>query len=93
MFFTKANVILLKRTGLVLLIPSLVAALLYRIFLVHIHPVKLVLAGEANTRAIAHYEISAGMDWTLIFLGAGLLVLGYIFNNGLALKEEQALTI
>ena len=33
------------------------------------------------------------MDWTLIFLGAGLLVLGYIFNNGLKLKEEQALTI
>jgi len=92
-FFTSANVSLLKRTGWCLLVPTLAAGLLYWIFLFRLRPVKLVFADDENMAPAATYDISSGIDWRLILLGAALLVMAYIFADAFEIKEDRDLII
>lgn len=92
-FFTQANVRIIKITGWLLFLPSIAAGLLYWIFLVNLHPVKLVFPAELGHSVIANYEIKSNHDWTMIFLGTALLVLAHIFKNGVVLKEADDYTL
>ena len=88
-YFTPGNVRIIRNTGWCLLIPQFLCLAFYRGFLYYIHPVKLsVTGGQAFTTS--SYILYSGMDWTLVFLGLGLLVLSFIFKNGLELKQDQA---
>jgi len=92
-FFTRSNVILLKNIGWALLIPCVAAGLLYWLFLVDIHPVLLEFGNQFKQRAFINFDINPGINWTLLILGASLLVLAHIFNNALTIKEENAFII
>lgn len=92
-FFTAENIRLINRTGWLLLIPTAATQIMYYGFLMNLHPVKLVLAGETDTAVVASYEILANTDWTMVFLGVGLLVLSIIFKDGLKMKEEEEFTL
>jgi Protein of unknown function (DUF2975). len=93
-YFTYENVKLLKRCGWLLLIPQISSVLFYWIFLFRIHPVKISYSySDRKVTWLGQYDLQSEINWTLLFLGLGLLVVAYIFKNGLKLKEEQALTI
>ncbi len=92
-YFTLSNTLLIKNTGICLLVVQLLKLLFYYCFLAAIHPLKLFISGKGDVQRIAQYDIESGVDWTQIFLGLGLLVLSYIFLNGLQLREEQSLTV
>lgn len=91
-YFTKQNTVLLRNLGIFLLIPQITLAVFYWLFSVNIHPVKWMIYHSLQT-VEATYEIQCGVEWVYIFLGAGMIVLSYIFKKGLALKELQAFTI
>jgi hypothetical protein len=92
-YFTRANVKLLKASGFYLLIPQVLLVILYWAFLFGIHPVKLFLSTAGEFDTLAQYDISAGFDFPMVFLGLALLVLSYIFRDGTELKEYNAVTI
>jgi len=92
-YFTAANTLLLKRAGWLLMAPQLLALLVYYSFLDNIHPVKLLAGAAGQVSIVAAYDIIAGIDCTMIILALALLVLSYIFSNGLKLKQENALII
>ena len=93
-YFSLANVKHLRNLGACLLAVQLVKTLFYYIVLVKIHPIK-IMAGAFDKTAsrLCQYQISSGVEPRDIFLGMGILVLSYIFLNGLKMKQEQALTI
>lgn len=93
-YFTLANVKYLRNLGACLLAVQLVKALFYFVVLVKIHPIKIMAGGfDKTVSRVCQYEIKSGVEPQDIFLGIGILVLSYIFLNGLKLKQEQALTI
>lgn len=91
-FFSFTNVKLLRNTGICLLAIQLVKFLFYFFYLSNIHPVKIIITGSEATRG-AQYDLFSGVEYLKIFLGLGILILSYIFLNGLRLKEEQSLTV
>jgi hypothetical protein len=91
-YFTKENVGLLRNIGILLLIPQLSLALFYYLFLVNIHPVKWMIYHSLPSVS-ATYTMICGVEWVYVILGAGMIVLSYIFRQGLALQEDKNLTI
>ncbi|MGI8949978.1 MAG: DUF2975 domain-containing protein [Chitinophagaceae bacterium] len=93
-FFTNTNVSLLRKSGWFLLLPQIVITLMYWIFLFQIYPVKISVSYSTNNfKIISNYNMESGINWILVFLGLGMIVLSYIFKNGLKLKEEQDFTV
>jgi hypothetical protein len=92
-YFTIPNVNLLRSSGFYLLIPQLLLVMLYGAFLFGIHPVKLFLSTAGEFDTLAQYELNSGIDIKMIFLALALLVLSYIFRDGMNTKEEHALTV
>ncbi len=91
-YFSVNNTKLLRNTGICLLAIQLLKFLFYFFFLSNIHPVKIIVTG-GEVMSGAQYQFSSGVESLQIFLGLGILILSYIFLNGLRLKEEQALTV
>jgi hypothetical protein len=92
-YFTPGNVLLLKRAGWLVLLPSLAALVLYWTILYRIRPVKIMLGADTTPNPTVTYTIIPDADYTLLLLGAGLLVLGYIFNNAFTIKEDNDLIV
>ncbi len=93
-FFTKINITILQQAGWCLLSPQILNLILYSVFFVWINPVKIFISYPSNDfKIISYYHIQTGTEWELVFLGLGMIVLSYIFKNGLTLKEEQEFTI
>lgn len=93
--FTFKNIRLLKKIGWYILIPQIVIIIFYWTILFRIHPAKIFFSIKniEETKLLIQYEFESGINWQLIFIGLSILVLSYIFKDGLKLKEEQALTV
>ncbi|MEJ7823739.1 MAG: DUF2975 domain-containing protein [Chitinophagaceae bacterium] len=94
-YFTFKNIHLLKRVGWFILIPQIMNVIFYWTVLFRIRPAKIFIPFAAidKVKLLAQYDLQAGINWQLIFVGLGMIVLGIIFKSGLKLKEEQALTV
>jgi hypothetical protein len=92
-FFTPVNIRLLRNTGWLMLVPTVVSALLYFLVLRHITPVEFVMDQNAGISSMINYNLLPGLNWLLITVGMGLLVLAYIFHDGLELKKDTQLII
>ena len=90
-YFVLSNIKFLKKIGILFLIPQAISLLIWWLYFKNLKLCKLELGDELKT--LAYYNIQSDLDWTLIFLGLALLVLSYIFKEGLLLKEEQVYTI
>ena len=91
-FFTSANVRLLRNTGWLMLATPLVTVLLYFSFLQHMQPVKMSMDQNAEISSMISYTLTPDINWMLIIPGMSLLVLAFIFHDGLEMKEEEELT-
>ena len=93
-YFTTGNIKILKNIGWLLLVPELLQTLLYWGLLFKIHPAKIFTSSlSKEVKMTYQFQINADIEFKLVFLGLGIIVLSYIFKNGLKLKEEQILTI
>ena len=92
-YFTTNNIILLKQTGWLLLFPEILNVTVFTVFFANIHPVERLNEQGSTIKPFAFYNLYADIHWIIIFLALGLLILSYIFKDGLKLKEEQQLTI
>lgn len=94
-YFTYKNVRILKKIGWYILIPQIAIITFYWAFLFHIHPAKFFVSytNISDVKLLTQYDFKSGVDWQLLFVGLSIIVLSYIFKNGLRLKEEQTLTI
>ncbi|HMK04607.1 MAG TPA: DUF2975 domain-containing protein, partial [Ferruginibacter sp.] len=91
-YFTPANVSFLKWAGLSILIIQLVVTCFYWVFLAYKNPVKLSITPE-KIEHVAQFSFTSDIEVTKILLGISLVVMSYIFRDGLRLKEQQELTI
>ncbi len=92
-YFSLANIKLLRIMGLCLLIPQLLYTVMYWGLLTKIQPAKFMIAGSHDVKLLNQYQFVSETDWTLVFLGLALLILSYIFKDGLSLKEDHDLSI
>ncbi len=94
-YFIYENIIFLRRTGWYLLMPQITATILYFCLLFHLYPVKLLFSYPKSNDAsiVAHYNFKLDVDWLLLFIGLSIIVLSYIFKDGLKMKEENELTV
>ncbi len=92
-YFTMQNVKLVRNIGLCLLVPQLLQAAFYWSFLAKINLVKILVKGAEDIKTTASYQFLSGTDWTYVYLGLGLLILSYIFRNGVLLKQDNATII
>lgn len=93
LFFDPRNTRILFRCGWLLILPELAAFCFYWLFLIRVLPAKLVLGGEGNTKMLASYTPQPFMNWSLFFLGLGLLALTVVFRRGHRMKENVSLTM
>jgi len=94
-YFTSRNINLLKKLGWYILIPQFVTLIFYWLLLYHIHPAKVFVSYTAihNIKLLAQYDFKSGIEWQLVFIGLSIIVLSYIFKDGLKMKEENELTV
>jgi hypothetical protein len=88
-FFTMRNIKLLRHAGWSILVPQCLHFIFFWTLLYRINPVKLFLKGSSEVKVITNYNPVFELDLVLVFLGAGILILSYIFRNGLLLKKEN----
>jgi hypothetical protein len=91
-FFTLANIRLLRNTSLLMLAISLVSILLYFFLLRDMHPVTLEIDQNAEILSMLSYNLALDINWMLITVGVSMLVLAWIFRNGLEMKEKEIYT-
>lgn len=92
-YFVSANVRILKWSGVLLLIPQLVAILVYWFWLLRFTVTRIQTGGEYWTWHTAGYGPLPDVDGSYVFLGLALLVLSYVFRDGLRLKTQETVTI
>lgn len=94
-YFTAANVKLLRKAGIFLLLPQLVYLVFYWTVLFHLDPVKFTITGSAfaDVKQVASYQFESGIEYHLVFLALGILILSYIFKNGLSLQRDLDYTV
>lgn len=94
-YFTSKNVLLLKKLGWYILVPQITLVIFYWTFLSHIHPVKIFYSSSAmdKVKLLTQYDFKSGIDWLLIFIALGIIILSHIFKDGLKMKQEQELTV
>jgi hypothetical protein len=93
-FFTVRTRKLVLNAGWLILIPELASLLFYFIFLFGKQADK-VSYNSTDTfyKRLIHYQFETGVNFQLLTLGLGLIVLAYIFREGVELKEESQLTV
>jgi hypothetical protein len=92
-YFTASNVRLLRLSGWYMLLPQALLTILYWGFLFHIHPIRIFTSTAGEFNFGPQYVICSGIEMPFIILGLALLILSYIFRDGMRLKEDQALTV
>ncbi|MES2773908.1 MAG: DUF2975 domain-containing protein [Bacteroidota bacterium] len=94
-FFDIKNVQALKFIGCCLLVPVITHITIYFTFLNQIHPQKLIVSFSEKDPAThsTSYNFSSTIDLTALFIAGILIVLSYIFNEAVQLKEDQDLTV
>ena len=92
-YFTKRTITLLHHSSWLLLTPQIAALILYWLFLAGLHPVRMLVGNEQGTKIIARYELQAGIQWELCLVAVGMLVLTYIFREGVRMKKLEELTL
>lgn len=90
-YFTTKNIRYLRAAGYLLIIPQLVNALLYWGWLYKLNAVKLSLV--VPVKMYCSYEFISDFNFTVFLAGVTMIVLGYVFKDGLELKESNDLMI
>ena len=70
----------------------LVSAMLYFFILQHMTPVDLIMDQNAEISSMINYTLALDINWMLLTTDINLLVIIFIFQDGLELKEETLLT-
>jgi Protein of unknown function (DUF2975) len=94
-FFEIENVTAIKFIGWCLLIPGLIGTFFSIYLALNVFPQKVTFkyGTSGNSEFVQNYQFDTHIEWWQIFLGLGLIVLSYIFKQGLELKEDQDLTV
>ena len=90
-YFSQQNIRYLRASGYLLIIPQLANALIYWIWLFKLNAVKLSLLVPVKLHC--SYEFLSDFNFTIFLAGLSMLVLGYVFKDGLELKESDAMMI
>ena len=92
-YFSLGNVRLLRSLGLCLLIPQLLHTAFFWGLLNRIQPAKFFISETGEVKLLTQYQFISGINGILVVLGLGMLILSYIFKDGLLLKEDSDLHI
>ena len=76
-----------------MLAPQFVTAMLYFLALRHLEPVKFVMDQNAGVSSMISYNVMPEINWILITTGISLLILAWIFRDGLETKEDTTLIL
>ena len=95
LFFTRQNTDILRFSGFAILAPQIAAIFLNLFYLAKMHPVKMILqSGKTHATDFKNfYDLNIPLNYQSMALALGMIVLSYIFKQGLSLKTEQDLTV